>query len=110
MTKKTIRTADKQKKKIKDKETEKIAALKAPVGTDGVRSSPEEFSIRAFAVLARAVNEIHASTGVAASKVSAAEMDKLLKVLDRLMAIKKRSAELEVEVRRGKFIDVDRGW
>jgi hypothetical protein len=110
MTKKTIRTADKQKNKIKDKEKEKIEAIKAPVDSAGVPSSPEEFSIRAFAVLARAVNEIHASTGVAASKNTAADMDKLIKALDRLTTIKKRSAELRFEVGRGKLVNVERGW
>lgn len=104
MTKKTIRSADRHLNRIDIVEAEKIRDLKSQGG------HADEFSIRAFAVLARAVREIHEATNTEARPATDTRLDALIRQLNRLIAIKDRAEELREDVRHGRILRTEQGW
>jgi len=104
MTKKQIRSADRHFKRIDAVEAEKIRNLKSQDG------HADEFSIRAFAVLARAIKEIYEATNIEPRPVTDQRLDTLIRQLNRLTAIKDRAEELREDVRHGRVLRTEQGW
>lgn len=104
MTRKQVRSADRSLAKIDTIEAEKIRKLKAQDG------HADEFSIRAFAVLARAVKELHIATDTQPQSNTRDKLETLIMQLNRLMAIKDRADELRAEIRAGKITHPEQGW
>jgi hypothetical protein len=104
MTKKTIRSADRLLARVDRIEQEKIQAVKSNDGW------PDEFSVRAFAVLARAIEEIHTATNTQATVNTAAKLSTLKDKLQELMAIKDRAEALRLAIKRGELARLEDGW